>query len=109
MKFVQDFYNDSPKEQDIINIYTRTSLQKFSYHGTRASKRTCVSIVILATLLLMSRWVTNYEYKSIHEEYQKVHDDVSKKVGHHIDKSKKSNSKMKKGQDDEIESEEDFN
>lgn len=26
MKFVKDFYNDSPKEQDIINIYTRTSL-----------------------------------------------------------------------------------
>lgn len=44
MRFVKDFYNDSPKEQDIINIYTRTTLQKFQYHGTRASKRT-VSII----------------------------------------------------------------
>lgn len=46
----------------------------------------------------------------MHEQYEKVHDDVSKKVGHHIDHSKKSNSKMKKGEkDDDIESEEEFN
>lgn len=37
--FVKNFFNDSPKEQDIVNVYTRTSIQKFSYHGIRATKR----------------------------------------------------------------------
>lgn len=64
--------------------------------------------MILATLILLSRWVADNEYESVHEEYEKVHDDVSKKVGHHIDKNKKSNSKMKKGEDDDIESEEEY-
>lgn len=84
-KFAKDFFNDSPKEQDIVNIYTRTSLQKFQFHGIRASKRTFVSVVLLSVLLLMSYWGSTYEYKSVHQEYQKVHDEVAKKVGHHIE------------------------
>lgn len=44
------------------------------------------------------------------KEYEKVHDDVAKKVGHHIDPKNKTTSKMKKGaEDDDVESEEDLN
>lgn len=48
-------------------------------------------------LLFMSNWASNYEYAAVAEEYEKVHDKVSKKVGHHIDRSKKpKNARMKK-------------
>jgi len=123
--FVKNFFNDSPKEKDIVNIYTRTTMQKFSFHGIRATKRIFVLVVILSILGLISYWGATHEYKEIEKQYENVHSAVSKKVGHHIEKpatptggsSKMSNDRRNKqmsngnasnSTDDDIESEDDF-
>ena len=105
----------------MINIYTRTSLEKFQFHGVRASKRMCISTIILSILLFLSYLGSSYEYKNIHHQYEVVHDEIAKKVGHHIEPGSKMTSERNRGApadqaqtnttnstDDDVESFEDF-
>lgn len=79
-------------------------------------------MIVLFILLLLSYWASTYEYQNAHLQYKKLHDEISKKIGHHIEKgnstkmvsnNRKNNSTKQGNQtaqvDDDIESEEDFN
>lgn len=84
--------------------------------------------MILSILGLISYWGANHDYKEIEKEYETVHNAISKKVGHHIEKPAAGSSKMsndrrnrgpvasapatkgsKNSTDDDIESEDDYN
>ena len=86
-------------------------------------------VVIFTFLALVSYWGASYEYKNVQKQYEKLHDDVAKKVGHHIEQpvngssSKMANDHKNKGPveimgkkfsksdnstDDDVESLEDF-
>lgn len=45
-------------------------------------KKTVASFICLSFLLLLSFILSTYEYNEVHDQYQQVYDNVSKKIGH---------------------------
>lgn len=67
---------------DIKHSSRKSSFQKFLDHSKRAIKKTVASFICLAFMLLMSFVVSSYEYYNVHDQYQRVYDDVAKKLAH---------------------------
>ena len=76
-------FNDKFKQLDIKHSSRKSSFQKFLDHSQRAIKKTVASFICLSMLLLLSFIVSTYEYNEVHGQYQRVYDDVAKRIGHH--------------------------
>lgn len=76
-------FHDQLKQYDIKHSSRKSSFQKFIDHSKRAIKKTVASFICLSFLLLISFVVSTYEYNEVHGQYQRVYDDVAKRLGRH--------------------------
>lgn len=49
-------------------------------HSKRAIKKTVASFICLSFMLLLSFVLSTYEYNQVHTQYQRVYDDVARKL-----------------------------
>lgn len=75
------FYGQQ-RQLDIKHSSKKSAFQKFLDHSKRAIKKTVASFICLAFMLLMSFVVSSYEYNNVHDQYQRVYEDVAKKLAH---------------------------
>lgn len=68
------------KGQVIRDSQRKSAFQKFKDHSKRAIKKTVASFICLSFMLLLSFVLSTYEYNQVHTQYQRVYDDVARKL-----------------------------
>lgn len=68
------------RHSEIKDSQRKSAYQKFMDHSKRAIKKTVASFICLSFMLLISFVVSTYEYNQVHTQYQRVYNDVAKKL-----------------------------